>query len=273
MQISAAMVNELRQRTGLSMMECKKALTEAGGDQTQAIEILKQRGLSKQADMSGRAAGEGRIACFVNSSGGGMAELRCETAPVANTDDFIRCASYVAQAAAALDNPTPEQVAQAQSPRGGRTIAEEIGEVFNRLREKMEIARVTALHGPVGYYVHHNGQVGALVLLSDSCPDEASAGVCMHIAAMRPPYLTRADVPADLVEKERAAAREQAAGKPANIIDKIVEGKLNTWYGESVLLEQPYVKVEGKQTVQQYLDSVKKGLTIKRFVRYEVGKS
>lgn len=274
MEITAAMVNQLRQRTGLSMMECKKALVEAQGNDAQAIEILKKKGLSKQADMSGRAAGEGRIACFVGNGAGGIVELRCETAPVANTDDFILCAKLAAEAASKLDNPNPESVANAASPKHpGKKIADEIAEVFNRLREKMEIARVAKLTGNVGHYMHHNGQVGVLIQMSDACPDEASAGVCMHIAAMKPPYLNRAAVPADLVEKEKASAREQAAGKPANIIDKIVEGKVNTWYGEITLLEQPFVKVEGKQTVQQYLDSVKKGLTVLSFIRYEVGKA
>ncbi|QOJ15688.1 MAG: translation elongation factor Ts [Planctomycetia bacterium] len=273
MDVTASMVNALRQKTGLSMMECKKALVEGQGDESKAIEILKKRGLSKQADMTGRAAGEGRIACFVSPTGGGICELRCETAPVANTDDFIACAKLVAQAAAGMANPTPEAVAAAASPRGGRTIADEIADVFNRLREKMEIARVAALSGSVGHYVHHNGQVGVLLQLSGPCPAEASAGVCMHIAAMRPPYLTRAEVPAAMVEEQRTAARAAAAGKPANIVEKIVEGKLNTWYGEVVLLDQPFVKVEGKQTVQEYLDGVQKGLTVVKALRYEVGKA
>lgn len=276
MEITAAMVMALRNKTGLSMMECKKALVESSGDEAKAIEYLRKRGLAKAGEMATRDASQGRVACWVAPDGsqGGIVELRCETAPVANTDDFIALTNMIAQAAGHAANPTPESIVHEKSPKNpGKTIADEIADVFNRLREKIVVARVGKLSGNVGYYVHHNGQVAVLVEMTAPCSPEVKADVCMHITAMRPPYARRTEVDPALVEKEKQIATEQirAQGKPENIIPKIVEGKINTWFGDIVLLEQLFVKSEGKQTVQQYLDSASKGLSVSKFLRFEVG--
>jgi elongation factor Ts len=151
-----------------------------------------------------------------------------------------------------------------------RTLADYWTDAVNRMRENMQIAKVGALTGQVGSYVHHNAQVGVLIEVSAACPDSAKTDVCMHIAAMRPPYVNRDQVPAADVERERAAAREAAKGKPAPVVEKIVSGKLDRWFSEFVLLEQPFVK-DDKQSVSAFLNQVAKGLTVRRFLRYEVG--
>ena len=273
MEISAATVMALRNKTGLPMMDCKKALMESGGDEEKAMEWLRKAGLGKIEKLADRAATQGRIACYVDSASGrgGIAELRCETAPVANTEDFTKLASLVARLAASAENPTPESVRAMRLPDdASRTLADYWTDAVNRLRENMQIAKVGALTGHVGSYVHHNAQVGVLVEVSAACPDSAKSDVCMHIAAMRPPFVNRDQVPAADVERERAAAREAARGKPDPVVEKIVSGKLDRWFSEFVLLEQPFVK-DDKQSVSAFLNQVAKGLTVRRFLRYEVG--
>lgn len=273
MDVTAQMVMALRGKTGLSMMECKKALVESGGDENKAMEWLRKRGLAKAGEMTERAASEGRVAVYIDAASGraGMVELRCETEPVASTPDFIKLANACAQVAAGLDNPTPEQVLDSPMPGGdGRKVRELWDEVFNRVRENLQLARVGSIKGSIGHYVHHNAKVGVLVDMSAPCRDDAKADVCMHIAAMRPPYVHREEVPASLIAEQRERAAEQVKGKPANIIDKIIDGKLNTWFAEIVLHEQPFAK-DDKKTVGQFLGGVQPGLKVNRFLRYQVG--
>jgi len=271
MEISAALVRELREKTGLPMMECKQALTEAQGDMAKAIEVLKRFGSAKISKMATRETSQGRIACHVAGQRASIVEVLCETAPVANTDDFQALAKAIAEAAAALDAPTPDAVLAAPAPgHAGKTINDLKGEVFNRLRENIVIKRVACVSGHVAHYVHHNAQVGVVIALSGDCPAELRADVCMHIAAMNPPYLRRADVDAAAVEEERARAAEEAKGKPAQIIEKIVAGKLDRWYAEVVLLDQPFVK-DDKHSVGQVLANAAAGLTVTQFHRFQVG--
>lgn len=273
MAISAAQVKALREKTGLPMMDCKKALTEANGDEDQAIEILKKAGLGKVEKMASREAAEGRIACFVDAEKqrAGIVELRCETAPVANTDDFANLAKSVARHVTAMETPDAQKVrAMAHLDDSSKTVDDEINDVFNRIRENMQVHRVDIASGHVGYYVHHNAQIGVLIEMSGECPDELKADVCMHIAAMNPPCLKREDAPAAEVEEQKAAFLEEAKGKPPQIAEKIVDGKLNRWYSEFVLLEQPFAK-DDKKSVTEVLKEVAPDLTVTRFIRYQVG--
>jgi len=275
MEITATMVKALRDRTGLPMLECKKALTEAGGDAEKAVEILRRAGLGQLAKRAGRETAEGRVFCYADPAGNraGIAELRCETAPVANTDDFLNLAKLVAQQAAGMRDPSVEAVLASTLPTDAqRTISDAMHDAVNRLRENIRVVRAASVNGCVGHYIHHNGQVGVVVELSGDCPPALRMDVCMHIAAMNPPYNRREDVPPAEVEKERALAAEQVKDKPPQMIDKIVAGKLNRWYGEIVLHEQPFVK-DDKKTVGQVLLAASPGLGVKRFVRYEVGGS
>jgi len=273
MGITAAMVKALRDKTGLPMMDCKKALTDAGGDETEAIELLRKAGLGRISKMAGRETTEGRIACHVDAEKGcaGIVELRCETGPVANTEDFINLTATIARQAAYCESPDAATIAeQPFLDDGSKKLADHVHEVFNRIRENIKIARVGRLSGHLGSYVHHNAQVGVLVEMSEACPDEVKADVCMHIAAMNPAALRREDVDPAEVEKERQVYAEEAKGKPEQIVEKIVAGKLGRWFSEFVLLEQPFVK-DDKKSVGQMLMGVSPKLTVNRFLRFGVG--
>jgi elongation factor Ts len=273
MAITAGMVKALRDKTGLPMMECKKALTEAGGDEDKAIEVLRRLGAGKIRKLASREATQGRIACHVDpqNARAGIVELRCETAPVANTGDFVNLAATIARHAAVADTPTAETIReQPFMDDPSRTLGDHIDEVFNRIRENMRIARVAQLIGNVGQYVHHNAHVGVLVEMSGDCPEELKADLCMHIAAMNPACTHREDADPKEVEQQKAVFAEEAKGKPEPIVEKIVSGKLNRWYSEFVLLEQPFVK-DDKKSVDEVLKAAAPNLTVTRFVRYEVG--
>jgi elongation factor Ts len=275
MEITARMVMALREKTGLPMMECKHALMEADGDEAKAVDLLRQKGLGQATKRAARETSEGRVACYYDAGQGraGIVQLQCETAPVASTDDFISLARHIARHAALIDDPTPESVlAQPFQDGPAATLQDHMTDVVNRIRENIRIARVGSLTGVLGQYVHHNGKVGVLVEFSGACPDSLRADICMHVAAMRPPYLRREDIDAATVEHEREIARQQVQGKPPQIVDKIVAGKLNKWFAEVVLLEQPFVK-DDKQSVGQVLAAAAPGLTVRRALRFEVGLS
>lgn len=275
MAITAGMVMSLRDKTGLPMMECKRALQEAEGDEVKAIELLRKKGHAQIGKRAGRETSEGRVACHLDPATGraGIVELLCETAPVANTDDFIDLANQIARHAAAMDSPTPETLLEQHFlDDPARKLGDLLHDVVNRLRENVKIAHAGNLSGHVGHYVHHNSQVGVLVEMNADCPTELTNDVCMHIAAMRPACTRREEVDPALVEQERRIAAEQAQGKPENIIEKIVTGKLNRWYSEIVLLEQPFVK-EDKKSVGQILMAAAPELTINGFLRYAVGEA
>lgn len=270
MAISAAMVKELREETGLPMMECKQALEEAGGEKAKAIEILRKKGLAQITKRAGRTTTEGRVVCHVDEANGraAIAELLCETAPVADNEDFRRLADTIARVAARTGSELPDAILS-QAADGG-TVQDMLTDVVNRIRENIKVGRIGVCQGEVGYYLHHDNKKGVLVDFSTSCPPELKNDVCMHIVAMRPPYARRENVPVDLVEKEKALAREQVKGKPENIIDKIVAGKINKWFAEICLLEQPFVK-DDKKTVAQVLREVSPDLTVNKVVRFEIG--
>lgn len=273
MEITAAMVKALREKTGLPMMDCKAALTEAGGDETKAIEVLRKKGAGKIEKMADRVAGEGRVAASIDDGNkrGAIVEVRCETAPVAKTDDFIELANQIARHAAAAEAPTQQSLPDMpflDDP--SRKLRDYIAEVFNRLRENIQIARVAKLTGSLAKYIHHDGQKGCMVEFSGAVPNELAAGVCMHVTAINPAATRREQIDPAQVEKERELARESVKDKPANIIDKIVGGKLDKWFAEMVLLEQPYV-LDDKKSVGAKLKEVSPNLTVNRFVRYQVG--
>jgi elongation factor Ts len=275
MAITAKAVMDLREKTGLPMMECKKALEESGGDLGKAEELLRKKGLAQLSKRAGRETGEGRLTCFVAPDGSRatMVEFLCETAPVASTDDFLKLGQAAAQAAAKFDAPSGEQVLEAPDPTApGRKVVDRLHDAVNRIRENIKIGRVGVVSGHVGHYLHHDSRTGVLVEFNAACPPALAADVCMHIAAMRPMCTRREEVDPQLVEAERKIAAEQVKGKPANMVDKIVEGKLGRWYGEIVLLEQPFVK-EDKKSVGQVLKEASPNLTVNRYLRYHIGEA
>ena len=273
MEISAAMVMDLRKQTGLPMMECKKALAEAGGDVAKAIDWLKQRGLKKLADRADNLTPNGRVfvATDAASKRVAMVGVGCETEPVVATDDFQKLGASAAAAALKLDEPDADALRAAAMPgESGKTVGDFMDDVLNRIREKIVLLKAATYSGDVGSYVHHNGMVGVLVQFNQPCPPELAADVCMHIAAMNPRCLNRDQAPADEAAAERAKYVEEVQGKPANIVENIVNGKMNRWYSEFVLLDQPFVK-DDKKSVQQALSDAGKGLTITRYTRMKIG--
>lgn len=271
--ISAADVKALRDRTNLPMMECKGALTEAGGDMDKAVTILRSK-FAKAADkFTARETAEGRIGSYSDATAGGLIELRCETAPSAGNDLFVALANDLAKQVALKGAKTPEELLA--QPFGGGTVSDRIKEVVGSIRENMKPARMTQFQGITGCYVHHDGSSGAMVLVEGSKGDATVLrDVCMHVTATQPKYARREDVPADVIQRETDIAKSQIAAdpknanKPPNIIEMIAAGKMKTWYAENVLVDQPFVKDESK-TVGALLESA--GLKLAKFVRYKVG--
>ena len=276
--ISPAAVKALRDRTNAPMMECKAALTEAGGDMEKAVDVLRKKlagVISKKAD---REAAEGRIAVFIDPAAkvGAILELRCESAPVAKTEQFVALANDIVKQIALKDPASVE--ALLALPAGAnpkQTVSEQIGDVVGLIRENMKVAKFKRMTGILGSYAHHDGSVGVLLQVEGEKGDEQLLrDVCMHITARNPMAARVDDVPADLVAKEKQLAKEQVAAdpknskKPANIIEMILEGKIKTWLGENVLEQQPFVKDETK-SVADVLKSA--GLKVSKFVRLKVG--
>ena len=275
-EITATAVKTLRDRTNLPMMECKAALTEAGGDMEKAVVLLRSK-FAKAADkFVNRETAEGRIGYFGDDKVGGLIEVRCETAPSAKSDLFVALANDLAKQVALKGATTAEELlAQPFIGDTSKKVADRIGDVFGVIRENMKPARLKAFGGLVGGYVHHDGTSGAMVLVEGVKSDpQMLRDVCMHITATKPAYARREDVPAEVVAKEMEIAKSQIAAdpknakKPANIITMIAEGKLKTWMAENVLNEQPFVKDDSK-TVGALLQSA--GLKLVAFVRYKVG--
>ncbi|MDP9822601.1 translation elongation factor Ts [Nocardioides massiliensis] len=267
--ISAADVKKLRELTGAGMMDCKKALTEAEGDFDKAAEILRIKGGKKMAE---RAAEREASAGLVATAGGALVEVKCETDFVAKNDDFIAAAQRIAEAADAAKAADTEALKAVELD--GKTVGEIVDGLAVSIGEKIELGRVAYFDGTVATYMHKRAAdlppaVGVLVAY-DGASDEAARGVAMQIAAMRPKYLTRDEVPEEIVAKEReiaeATAREE--GKPEQALPKIIEGRVNGFFKDVVLLEQASVQ-ESKKTVKAVLDEA--GVTVTKFARFEVG--
>ena len=272
--ISATAVKALRDRTNAPMMDCKVALMEAGGDMDKAVDILRKKNSAIQAKKGERETAEGRIAAYIDPAKkvGAIVEVRCESAPVAKSKEFGQLADTIARQVALKGAATVDELlAQPLVDDPKHTVKERIGDLVGLIRENMKPARMTRLTGLLGSYVHHDFQTGVLIQVEGTAADpELLRGICMHITAKNPAAARREDVSQAVLEKEREIAKTQAAatGKPANIVDKIAEGKLKTWFAENVLVEQPFVKDDSK-IVGELLKSA--GLKLVRFVRYRVG--
>jgi elongation factor Ts len=270
MSITATDVKKLRDATGAGMMDAKKALTEADGDFDKAIEVLRVSGAAKAAKRGAeRQASSGLVANY----GSAIVELNSETDFVAKNDRFVELAEQLAELADQTRPANAEEFASTSLP-SGKTVQEAIAELAIVIGEKLELGRVASFEGTVTNYMHRRASdlppaVGVLVEFEGDNAEVARA-TAMQIAAMRPRFLTRDDVPADLVAKEReiaeATAREE--GKPEQALPKIVEGRLNGFFKDVVLLDQPSVQ-DNKKTVKAILDEA--GVTITRFAHIEIG--
>ncbi|MGE0757897.1 MAG: translation elongation factor Ts [Pirellulaceae bacterium] len=274
-EITAEVVKKFRQETGLPLMDCKKALTECNGDKEAAVRWLRERGLKVMGGRSDRDTSFGRFGIYagLDKPMGGIVELKCESDPVAKNGEFVQLANDLAQQLATgpgaataeelLDQPSPSQK--------GKKLRDQRDELMNRIREVFNVGRIQRFSGTCGGYSHNSGTISGVLLLVKGGTDEAAKDVCMHIAAMRPSCLRTDQLPASEVENERSILREAALkeGKPANIVDKMVEGRLRNFYAEKVLLEQPFVK-DDSMSVGKYAQQHK--MDIQDFVHWELGK-
>jgi len=286
-EISAAMVIELRKMSGQGMMDCKKALQETDGDVEKAMDLLRKKGLATLAKRAGRDTSEGLVICKRSEDGktSVLATLCCETDFVAKSDDFVATAKTLADYALACsadegaDNLLETSV-------GGKTFNDILTETVSKTGEKTQVgdyAKFT-LDGPglIGSYIHFNEKVGTMIQIETS--DDATAGndalrqaatdIAMHITATKPLALDKDQIDPEIIEREKAIFAEQVKGKPENIIGKIVEGKMQKFYVENCLLQQPFVKDDSKTVEQVIAEAAKQAggeAQVKRFVRFEVG--
>ncbi|WP_213454551.1 translation elongation factor Ts [Rhizomonospora bruguierae] len=272
---TAADVKKLRDLTGAGMMDCKKALEESAGEFDKAVEILRVKGAKDVGKRAGRTTANGLVA----HSGNALLELNCETDFVAKNADFIALAQRLVEA---VDAQRPAGVDQflAATLADGRTVADTVQEQSAKIGEKLVINRIGVLESPVAVYMHRKSpdlppQVGVMVAYrgkTDEAAESDARGIAMQIAAMRPKYVIRDEVPADVVESERRIAEQTAReeGKPEAAMPKIVEGRVNAFFKDFVLVEQASV-ADQKKSVKQVLADA--GIEVTGFVRFEVGQA
>ena len=286
-QVTAAHVRELRGKTGVGMMDCKKALVEAGGDMETAVDWLRKKGLATAAKKSGRAAAEGLVAVSVDGNRGAIVEVNSETDFVARNERFQSFASTVAKLTHDASGEV-EKLRSAAYPGAGHSVSEELTNLVSTIGENINLRRAVTLSvdkGIVASYVHNQvipgaGRIGVLIgIESDGDAAQLMAlgkQLAMHVAAAQPRFLTIGDTDADAVERERAVLTEQAraSGKPEEIIAKMVEGRLRKFYQEVVFVEQVYV-IDGETKVAKVIDAAAKEIgapvTLKGFVRFALG--
>ncbi len=282
-QITAAMVKQLRDATGAGMMDVKAALTEADGNIEEATKILRKKGLAAAGKKAGRVTAEGTVMTFIDGATGVMVEVNCETDFVGRNENFRAYAEEVAKAIAKSKANTVEEFNAETWPGSSETVAHKTAEMIASIKENISIRRFVRFEAPagsaIGSYVHGGGKIGVLVEVagtSEAKGSEIARDVAMHIAAAEPRFLRREDVTQKDLDTEREIARDAAlkSGKPENIVEKMVTGKMEKFYGETCLLEQAYIK-DDKATVSQHLAKQGKehGCTyvVTRFERYKLG--
>ena len=276
-EISASLVKELREETGVGMMECKKALVEANGDKTAAIKILRESGMAIAAKKATRTAKQGIIAADISADAqsGRMIEVNCETDFVSKNDNFKAFVAGLLQDAAGVADNAIAETAKAK-------VDAKVAEIGENIIARRNVTYKVQGTGAIAGYVHLGGKLGVMVEVG--CKNAASvqnpavkallADLTLHITAVNPACITRDQVPAETVNAEKEIYAKQVEGKPANIIDKIVAGKLEKFYGQICLVEQPFVKDQDK-TISAVLAEAGKAagdeFTIRRFVRWQLG--
>jgi elongation factor Ts len=252
-------IKELRDRTGAGMVDCKKALDESGGDIDKAVEILRKKGITKAAKRGGREVSEGVIEAVVSSdkTKGYILELKSETDFVARNEDFKSLAKDILALAEESDVSTREELLSAS--KDGVSVDDSIKNLSGVIGEKLDLGKVASLKGEtVAAYSHLGGKIAVLIALDQAGKEDLANDVAMHIAAANPSYLESSEIPSEEIEKEKSVYREQLLkeGKPENIIDNIIEGKIKKYYSEVCLLNQEYIK-DDKQSIQDILGDVK----------------
>ena len=271
-QITASLVKELRERTGAGMMDCKKALQKTEGVIEAAIDYLRENGIAKAAKKADRIAAEGLAYIEVKGNKAVILEINSETDFVAKNEKFVALVKNVAEAILAAEPATLEEALQVEAQGG--TVEAVINEGIATIGEKLSLRRFEVVTksdaDAFGAYSHMGGRIGVLTLVEGSTDEEAAKDVAMHIAALAPKYLDESQVPADVLEHEKKVLTEQALneGKPANIVEKMIVGRINKFLEEITVVKQKFVK-DDSFTVEKFLAS--KGGKLAKFVRYEVG--
>lgn len=272
--VTASQVKDLREKTGAGMMDCKKVLTETDGDMEKAIELLRERGIAKAAKKSSRVAAEGLVAAYVSEDGkvGAVVEVNAETDFVGKNEEFRTFVNDVAKQIV-VKNPAnvEELLGQESIAEAGKTVQEVLTNKIATIGENMSIRRFERFesNGIVGSYIHGDGKIGVLVDMENATP-ELAKDICLQIAAAKPEFLNRESVTPERVAKEMEILKAQAMneGKPAEIAEKMVQGRINKFYGEICLLEQEFVK-DPDMKINKLLES--KGAKINNFARLEKG--
>ena len=271
-QITASLVKELRERTGAGMMDCKKALTQTDGNIDAAIDYLRENGIAKAAKKADRIAAEGLSYIEVKGNKAVILEINSETDFVAKNEKFVALVKNVANAILAAEPKSLEEALQVQAEGG--TVEAVINEGIATIGEKLSLRRFEVVSktdaDAFGAYSHMGGRIGVLTLVEGSTDEQAAKDVAMHIAALAPRYLDESEVPADVLEHEKKVLTEQALneGKPANIVEKMIVGRINKFLEEITVVKQKFVK-DDSLTVEKFVAS--KGGKLAKFVRYEVG--
>ncbi len=289
MAFTAKDVQALREKTGVGMMDCKKALVEADGDMDKAVDLLREKGLASAAKKASRVAAEGVVAAYNDGTAGALVEINCETDFVAKGEPFVNLSNKVAKTVVATKPADVDALLATKAVDSDKTVEEEVQEVFLALRENMKVRRFALVEGHTATYIHAGGTVGVLVAFDVDDDTAAKAefdamgkNVAMQIAAMNPSYLDEASVPAEVLEKEKAILVAQMkedpkmANKPEQVLAKIVEGKVGKYYKENCLVEQDFVRSDlFDGNVKGYVNSVAKELgadiKVTSFVRFEKG--
>jgi elongation factor Ts len=273
MDISASQVKAFRDKTGLPMMDCKRALVETNGDEEKAIEILRKAGAKTMAGRTDRETESGRIAIYTKNNVSAMVELLCESAPVSNTEEFIVLVNGLAEQLATGPGAktSDELLAQPFPGKPGVTLKQFYDDLVNKIREVFRLTRIVRIESPCGAYVHHNAAVGVLLPIEGTNINLAK-DISMHVASMKPQALSEKDIDPAVVEKERQFVIEQVktqnTNKPDNIIEKIVDGKMKSFFAERTLLGQQFVK-DSTKTVAQVCDEGK--IKIKEMIHWVLG--
>jgi elongation factor Ts len=287
MTITPQMIKELREATGAGFGDVKSALAEANGNMEEATKILRKKGLAAAGKKAGRVTAEGTIAARVEGNKGVLVEVNCETDFVGRNEIFQKFAAEVAGAIGQSSANTVDEFLAETWPGTSEPVSQKVAEQIASIKENISIRRFARYEAPanatIGNYIHGGGKIGVMVeVQANGCDksavlDEVAKDIAMHIAAAEPRFLRREDVTQKDLDTEREIARDAAlkSGKPENIVEKMVSGKMEKFYGEACLLEQPYIK-DDKSTVTQYLqrrakESGCQSFEVSRFVRYKLG--
>ncbi len=261
--ITAQMVKQLRDKTDAGMMDCKKALVEADGDMEKAVEHLRKAGIMKAAKKAHRTANEGRIIVHLEGDTVGLVEVLCETDFVARNEKFQAYAEDLARRIVADYDGNLDLTGEL-----GETEKERLGELVGKIGENMQVRRALRWQGEhrFAFYLHLGGKIGVLAEIAGPVEDELANDICMHIAAFSPRFASPSEIDQATIAKEREIAAAQVQGKPAAIMEKIVEGKINKWFSEVCLSHQPWLR-DDKTSLSKLAPKVE----VKRFVRWQVG--